>query len=133
MNLRWVENHLALTRHARSFLTGYDVTVVDDLSNGSLGNLANARSQPDRKFSFHRMDVASPGVMDLIGHRRPDVVFHLAAQADVRVSVARPECVVEALQKRHVGVQCHGRGASSSESNRYITGPSCQGTNSLWP
>ena len=28
--------------------------------------------------------------MDLIAHRRPDVVFHLAAQADVRVSVARP-------------------------------------------
>ena len=29
-------------------------------------------------------------MIDLIAHRRPDVVFHLAAQADVRVSVARP-------------------------------------------
>ncbi len=42
------------------------VDAVDDLSNGSLGNLANARSQPDRRFSFHRIDVASPGVMELI-------------------------------------------------------------------
>src|SRR6476660_5107014 len=74
----------------RLLAEGWRVDAVDDLSNGSLGNLANARSQPDRKFSFHRIDVASPGVMDLIGHRRPDVVFHLAAQADVRVSVARP-------------------------------------------
>ena len=32
----------------------------------------------------------SPDVVDLIDRRRPEVVFHLAAQADVRVSVARP-------------------------------------------
>jgi len=74
----------------RLLAEGWRVDAVDDLSTGSLGNLANARSQPDRRFSFHRIDVASPGVMDLIAHRRPDVVFHLAAQADVRVSVARP-------------------------------------------
>ena len=74
----------------RLLAEGWRVDAVDDLSSGSLGNLANARSQPDRRFSFHRIDVASPGVMDLIAHRRPDVVFHLAAQADVRVSVARP-------------------------------------------
>ena len=74
----------------RLLAEGWRVDAVDDLSNGSLGNLANARSQPDRRFSFHRIDVSSPGVIDLIGHRRPDVVFHLAAQADVRVSVARP-------------------------------------------
>jgi UDP-glucose 4-epimerase len=66
------------------------VDAVDDLSTGNLSNLAGARSQPDRRFSFHRIDVSSPGVMELIAHRRPDVVFHLAAQADVRVSVARP-------------------------------------------
>jgi UDP-glucose 4-epimerase len=66
------------------------VDVVDDLSTGSLGNLNDARSQPDRRFSFHRLDVSSPAVIDLIAHRRPDVIFHLAAQADVRVSVSRP-------------------------------------------
>jgi UDP-glucose 4-epimerase len=66
------------------------VDVVDDLSTGSLGNLNDARSQPDRRFSFHRLDIASGAVTELIAHRRPDVIFHLAAQADVRVSVSRP-------------------------------------------
>src|SRR5438132_1549294 len=68
----------------------WSVDVVDDLSNGSLANLAGARGQPDRRFSFHRMVVSSPALVDLVTHRRPDIVFHLAAQADVRVSVARP-------------------------------------------
>src|SRR5690242_19498903 len=66
------------------------VDVVDDLSSGSLANLTEARTLPDRRFSFHRLDVASPAVAELIGHRKPDVIFHLAAQMDVRVSVARP-------------------------------------------
>ena len=74
----------------RLLAEGWKVDVVDDLSSGSLGNLASARALPDRRFSFHRLDVASPAVIDLITHRRPDVVFHLAAQIDVRVSVARP-------------------------------------------
>jgi UDP-glucose 4-epimerase len=66
------------------------VDVVDDLSTGSLANLASARALPDRRFSFHRLDVASPAVAELITHRKPDVIFHLAAQMDVRVSVAQP-------------------------------------------
>ena len=74
----------------RLLAEGWRVDVVDDLSSGSLGNLATARALPDRRFSFHRLDVASPAVTDLIVHRRPDVIFHLAAQIDVRVSVARP-------------------------------------------
>ena len=68
----------------------WSVDVVDDLSSGSLGNLASARAQPDRRFSFHRMDVSSPALVELIAHRRPEIIFHLAAQIDVRVSVARP-------------------------------------------
>jgi len=74
----------------RLLAEGWSVDVIDDLSTGSLSNLANARSIADRRFSFHRIDVSSPAVIELVAHRRPDVVFHLAAQADVRVSVARP-------------------------------------------
>jgi UDP-glucose 4-epimerase len=74
----------------RLLAEGWKVDVVDDLSTGSLGNLAEARSNPGRNFSFQRLDVASPAVAELITHRRPDVVFHLAAQADVRVSVQKP-------------------------------------------
>jgi len=80
------------------------VDVVDDLSTGSLGNLTDARSQPDRRFSFHRLDVSSPAVVELIAHRRPDVIFHLAAQADVRVSVSRPvfDATVNVIGSLHV-------------------------------
>ena len=67
------------------------VDVADDLSSGSLGNLADARAVGDRRFSFHRIDIRNAAVTDLIATRKPDVVFHLAAQADVRVSVARPQ------------------------------------------
>jgi UDP-glucose 4-epimerase len=83
------------------------VDVVDDLSTGSLTNLNDARSQPDRRFSFHRLDVSSPSVVDLVVHRRPDVIFHLAAQADVRVSVAKPvfDATVNILGTLHL---CEG-------------------------
>lgn len=74
----------------RLLAEAWEVDVVDDLSTGSLANLADARSLGTGKFSFHRLDVRSPAITDLITHRKPDVVFHLAAQADVRVSVARP-------------------------------------------
>jgi UDP-glucose 4-epimerase len=74
----------------RMLAEGWRVDVVDDLSSGSLGNLASARALPDRRFSFHRLDVASPALVDLIAHRRPEVIFHLAAQMDVRMSVAKP-------------------------------------------
>lgn len=74
----------------RLLAEGCTVDVVDDLSSGSLANLADARATPGRRFSFQRLDVANTEVIDYIARKRPEVVFHLAAQADVRVSVARP-------------------------------------------
>ncbi len=68
----------------------WEVDVIDDLSTGSLANLADARSHSQRQLRFHQVDVCSPSTPELIARRHPDVVFHLAAQADVRVSVARP-------------------------------------------
>ncbi len=69
---------------------GHEVDVVDDLSSGSLANLSYARSLPDRRLRFHQLDVRHGGISDLIARRPPEVIFHLAAQADVRVSVAKP-------------------------------------------
>ncbi len=74
----------------RLLAEGCAVDVVDDLSTGSLANLADARANADHDFSFHRLDIRAPALPELIEHRRPEVIFHLAAQADVRVSVARP-------------------------------------------
>jgi UDP-glucose 4-epimerase len=74
----------------RLLAEGCDVDAIDDLSTGSLGNLASARAHRLRKFSFHRLDVGAPQLRELLLRRRPEVIFHLAAQLDVRVSVARP-------------------------------------------
>lgn len=74
----------------RLIAEGHEVDVIDDLSSGRLANLAAARAEPGAGFSFHQMDVCDPTVAELIERRRPEVVFHLAAQIDVRVSVADP-------------------------------------------
>lgn len=76
----------------RLLAEGHAVDVVDDLSTGTLANLAEARAGKgeDHDFTFHQLDIRTADVVDLIVRRRPDVVFHLAAQMDVRVSVARP-------------------------------------------
>jgi UDP-glucose 4-epimerase len=74
----------------RMLAEGCDVDVIDDLSTGALANLSEARAQRNRKVSFHRLDVRSPQLADLVAHRRPEVIFHLAALGDTRASAARP-------------------------------------------
>lgn len=74
----------------RLLAEGHSVEVVDNLSTGKLANLADARSTRDHEFSFHQIDICDPAVADLIERRAPEVVFHLAAQIDVRVSVDDP-------------------------------------------
>jgi UDP-glucose 4-epimerase len=74
----------------RLLAEGHSVDVVDDLSSGSLANLAEARSDRSKELKVHQVDIRDPAVIEVIARRQPEVVFHLAAQADVRVSVARP-------------------------------------------
>jgi UDP-glucose 4-epimerase len=74
----------------RLLAEGHTIDVVDNLSTGSLANLADARSVGTGRFHFHQLDVRSPDVVELMARRHPDVVYHLAAQADVRVSVTDP-------------------------------------------
>jgi UDP-glucose 4-epimerase len=74
----------------RLLAEGHTVDVVDDLSSGSLANLSDARASAGHQLTVHQMDIRSPEVPELMVRRRPEVVFHLAAQADVRVSVADP-------------------------------------------
>ncbi|HEV2310823.1 MAG TPA: NAD-dependent epimerase/dehydratase family protein [Acidimicrobiia bacterium] len=81
-----------------------DVDVVDDLSSGSLPNLADARAQRHRRCSFHRLDVSVGGVEELMAHRRPEVVYHLAAQKSVTASVRDPgfDALVNIVGSLHV-------------------------------
>jgi UDP-glucose 4-epimerase len=74
----------------RLLAEGHEVDVVDDLSTGSMGNLSDARTSSDHKFQFHRIDIRDASLVELIERRKPEVIFHLAAQIDVRVSVADP-------------------------------------------
>lgn len=70
---------------------GERVVGVDDLSTGSLANLAPAREQRHvGRFEFDPLDVRDPALVALLERVRPKVVHHLAAQVDVRVSVEDP-------------------------------------------
>lgn len=74
----------------RLLAEGEEVLGVDNLSSGSLANLADARRSRTGKFTFQRVDVTSNALGELVKRQRPEVVFHLAAQVDVRKSVADP-------------------------------------------
>jgi UDP-glucose 4-epimerase len=67
---------------------GDGVVVIDDLSNGHRSNLTGAL---ERGATLHELDVRDArAVADVMRTSRPEVVFHLAAQVDVRHSVERP-------------------------------------------
>lgn len=74
----------------RLLAEGHQVDVVDNLSSGNLANLADARASAGHQVNFHQIDIRDEGLGELMARQAPEVVFHLAAQADVRVSVARP-------------------------------------------
>ncbi len=67
---------------------GTEVLVVDDLSTGMLSRLADARRRG--RVHVHQIDVRAPEMRDVFIGFTPQVVFHLAAQIDVRASVADP-------------------------------------------
>src|SRR5215208_5003061 len=74
----------------RLLADGHEVVVVDDFSSGSDANLDDAQASAGDRLTVHRVDIRDEAVTQLVGDEQPEVVFHLAAQADVRVSVARP-------------------------------------------
>lgn len=74
----------------RLLADGHRVTVLDNFSSGSHDNLAGARSQHGDRIDVIEADIRDRSVSDLVRASVPDVLFHLAAQADVRVSVADP-------------------------------------------
>lgn len=63
----------------RLMAEGHQVDVVDDLSTGSLANLAEARRSPEGRLTFHQLDIRAPALSDLMRRCRPEVVYHLAA------------------------------------------------------
>ena len=62
---------------------GAQVSVVDDLSRGR-------REQLNAGADFHQLDVVDDRLAALVASIAPEIVFHEAAQIDVRRSVAEP-------------------------------------------
>jgi UDP-glucose 4-epimerase len=75
----------------RLLAEGHTVDVVDDLSTGSLGNLATARTTHTHAVKIHNVDVRLPELGDLLARQRPDVVIHLG----LGKAVGAPRATVE--------------------------------------
>ena len=65
---------------------GDEVAVIDDMSTGRRENLAQADGAAVSELDIRDFQAVS----DVVGRTKPEVVFHLAAQIDVRKSVADP-------------------------------------------
>lgn len=72
----------------RLLAEGYAVTAVDNLSHGKRANIEFASRYDD--FELITADVLTVDWDELLARQRPEVIFHLAAQIDVRISVADP-------------------------------------------
>ena len=69
----------------RLLASGYSVCVVDDLSTGAAGNIPPGPQ-------FQRVDICDlVALRDIVARFRPEIVFHAAAQTDVRRSVREPD------------------------------------------
>ncbi len=66
---------------------GSRVCVLDNLSAGNLANLKQWHNNPD--FTFLNIDLTKP--LDTLGGEQFDVIYHLAANPEVRVSSTNPE------------------------------------------
>jgi len=61
----------------------HKVVIIDNLSTGRKENL-------NPKAKFYKLDIQNPGVAEVFKKEKPEIVFHLAAQIDVRKSVEDP-------------------------------------------
>jgi UDP-glucose 4-epimerase len=61
-----------------------EVSVIDDLSTGSVDNLHPFAS-------FRKLDVTGPGLAEAVADAQPEVVVHLAAQVSVSASITDPD------------------------------------------
>jgi UDP-glucose 4-epimerase len=81
----FIGSHLA----DRLLAEQYRVISVDDLSTGRIANLSEARGY-GKEFTFFNMDIRAEGILSLFERHRPEIVFHMAAQAGVRPSLEEP-------------------------------------------
>jgi UDP-glucose 4-epimerase len=84
----FIGSHLA----ERLLGDGHKVAVIDNLSTGSLENIAGFRERPD--FDFVEGDICNTELMEALTEEC-DVVFHLAAAVGVKLIADRPVHTIE--------------------------------------
>lgn len=72
----------------RLLADGHEVTGLDNLATGKVANLESAEAHS--AFSFVKDDIVEADLDAVVAEYSPEVIFHLAAQIDVRHSVADP-------------------------------------------
>ena len=73
----------------RLLADGHSVVGLDNLSTGRAMNLEHLADNPAHVFI--EADIVTADLQAILDEHRPEVVFHLAAQIDVRHSVADPQ------------------------------------------
>ncbi|MCM8762352.1 MAG: NAD-dependent epimerase/dehydratase family protein [Candidatus Omnitrophica bacterium] len=76
---------------------GHSVCVVDNLSTGNIRNL-------NTKVRFYEMDIRDEKIKDVFEKEQPEIVFHLAAQINVRKSEEDPFFDIDVNIKGSVNV-----------------------------
>ncbi len=66
---------------------GSNVTVMDNLKSGQMGNLKDSRNS----IQFYKIDLLSDEIVPILDKSNFDFIFHLAANAYVPPSVENPE------------------------------------------
>ncbi|CAJ1504839.1 GDP-mannose 4,6-dehydratase [[Mycobacterium] kokjensenii] len=67
---------------------GHSVVGLDNFASGRATNIEHLTGDPG--FAFVEADIVTADLGEVLAQHRPEVIFHLAAQIDVRHSVADP-------------------------------------------
>ncbi len=113
---------------------GDTVTVLDDLSSGKERNLAGAIAAG---AALERGDIRDAAALaSVFEAARPQLVFHLAAQVDVRVSIADPAYDARTNVEGTINVLEAARAAGGDEPARVVfssTGGAIYGETDILP
>lgn len=71
---------------------GHDIYCIDDLSGGSLENIVEFK---DKLANFYQVDLADSNAKEIIEYIKPEIIFHLAANAREGASFFQPLEIVK--------------------------------------
>jgi len=96
---------------------GDQILVIDNFSAGSEKNLEEAKNSSAKELVIENCDIRNPETTKLITDYGPSVIFHLAAQVDVRSSVKDP---LNDLETNLVGLIRVLEGARKAETTKIV-------------